>query len=125
MTAWTDAELDAVEAAEELEIASRRADGTLRKPVTIWMVRHGGDLYVRSVKGRAGGWFRGLFRHGAGHIVAGGVERDVRVMEADEHLADALDARYREKYRRYAGAVLDSIVSADARSAALKLVPHP
>jgi hypothetical protein len=38
--------------AEELEIASARRDGTLRQPVTIWVVRHGDDLYVRSVNGR-------------------------------------------------------------------------
>ena len=51
MTAWTPDELAKIGAAEELLIASLRRDGTLRNPVTIWVVRHGGDLYVRSVNG--------------------------------------------------------------------------
>ncbi len=125
MTAWTSEELDTVGTAEELEIASRRPDGTLRRPVTIWAIRHGDDLYVRSVKGREGAWFRALRRGGEGHIVAGRVDRDVSVGEADADLADALDAVYREKYRRYAGAVLNSVISTEARSATLKLVPNP
>lgn len=35
MTAWTSEELSKIGNAEELQIASLRADGTLRKPVTI------------------------------------------------------------------------------------------
>ena len=46
MTAWTSDELTLIDAAEELQVASTRSDGTLRTPVTIWVVRHGGDLYV-------------------------------------------------------------------------------
>src|SRR5829696_8630409 len=41
MSTWTSDELDRIGAAEELEIASVRRDGTLRNPVTIWVVRHG------------------------------------------------------------------------------------
>ena len=48
MTTWTSDELDKIGSAEELQIASLRRDGTLRKPVTIWVVRVGDDLYVRS-----------------------------------------------------------------------------
>ena len=59
MTVWTNDELDAIAAAEELELASRRRDGSLRKPVTIWVVRHGDDLYVRAWRGRTATWFRG------------------------------------------------------------------
>jgi hypothetical protein len=35
VTAWTSEELDRIGAAQELEVAARRADGTLRQPVTI------------------------------------------------------------------------------------------
>jgi hypothetical protein len=44
MTEWTSDELAKIEAADELQLASVRRDGTLRKPVTIWVVRHGDDL---------------------------------------------------------------------------------
>ena len=59
MSTWTSDELDKIGAAEELQIASLRHDGTLRNLVTIWVVRLGDDLYVRSVNGRTAAWFRG------------------------------------------------------------------
>jgi hypothetical protein len=73
MAAWTSNELNKIGNAEELQIASLRADGTLRKPVIIWVVRLGDALYVRSVNGRTSGWFRGVQTRHEGHIRAGGV----------------------------------------------------
>src|ERR671929_104609 len=46
-------------------------------PVTIWVVRVGDDLYVRSWHGRGGAWFRGTQGRHEGRIPAGGVEQDV------------------------------------------------
>ena len=48
MATWTNDELHKIAAAEELELASLRRDGTLGDAVTIWVVRVGDDLYVRS-----------------------------------------------------------------------------
>ena len=125
MTTWTSDELNKIGTAEELEIASLRRDGTLRKPVTIWVVRVGNDLYVRSVNGRTGAWFRGVQTRHEGHIRAGGVEKDVTfVEEADPDVNDQIDAEYRNKYRRYAKSIVDSIVSPTARSATIKLAPR-
>ncbi len=70
MTTWTDNELTRIGSAEELQIAARRDDGTLRSPVTIWVVRLGNDLYVRSVNGRTSAWFRGVEVRHEGHIQA-------------------------------------------------------
>lgn len=125
MTTWTSDELDKIGTAEEVQIASLRRDGTLRKPVTIWVVRHGDDLYVRSVNGRSAAWFRGTQDRHEGHIRAGGLEKDVTfVEETDPGINDALDAAYRAKYRRYAASIVDSIVSPQARAATIKLVPR-
>jgi hypothetical protein len=122
MGTWTSDELDRIGGAEELEIASVRRDGTLRKTVTIWVVRHGDDLYVRSVNGRTSSWFRGAqVRHEA-HIEAGGVDKDVLLEKGD--MNDELDAAYRAKYHRYAESIVGSIVSPQARAATLKLVPR-
>jgi hypothetical protein len=44
MPGWTSDELARIGTATELEIASRRRDGTLRNPRTIWVVRVGDDL---------------------------------------------------------------------------------
>lgn len=71
MTAWTSDELDKIGTADELEIASVGRDGTLRKPVTIWVVRVGDDPYVRSYKGRGGSWFRAAQVRHEGRIRGG------------------------------------------------------
>ena len=123
MTMWTSDELNKIGTAEELEIASLRRDGTLRNPVTIWVIRHGDDLYVRSVNGRTAAWFRGTQVRHEGHIQAGGVDKDVTFVDADPDLNDQIDAAYRTKYRRYAASIVGSVLSAEARSATLKLVP--
>jgi hypothetical protein len=123
MTAWTHDELAKIGAAEELEIASFRRDGTLRRPVTIWVVRHGDDLYIRSVNGRTAAWFRGAQDRHEAHMHAGSVEKDVLLVETDD-LNDEIDAAYRTKYRRYAASIIGSVVSPQARAAKIKLVPR-
>ena len=124
MTMWTSDELNKIGTTEELEIASLRRDGTLRKPVTVWVVRHGADLYVRSWRGRTAAWFRGAQDRREGHIQAGGVDKEVLVISADDGVNDQIDAAYRTKYRRYAASIIRSIVSPEARSAVIKLVPR-
>jgi len=122
-TAWTSDELSNIGAAEELQIAPLQQDGSLRKPVTIWVVRHGDDLFVRSVNGRTATWFRGAqLRHEA-HIHAGGVDKDVLLVETDD-LNDAIDTAYRTKYRHYAANIVNSDLTPQARAATLKLVPR-
>jgi hypothetical protein len=124
MTTWTSNELNKIGRAEELEIASLRRDGTLRAPVTIWVVCHGDDLYVRSVNGRSAAWFRGTQVRHEGHIRAGGVDKDVTFVDAAPDINDQIDAAYRTKYRRYAASIINHITSPAARSATIKLVPR-
>jgi hypothetical protein len=122
-TTWTDDELTGIADAEELEIASRRGDGTLRRPRTIWVVRHGEDLYVRSVNGPTAAWYRGTQDRHEGHVTAGGVDKDVTFIDADGALDDVVDDAYRSKYRRYAASILDHITSEQARATTLRLKP--
>ena len=126
MTTWTSDELNKIGEAEELQIASLRPDGALRNTVTIWVVRAGDDLYVRSVNGRTAAWFRGTQVRHEGRIWAGGVEKDVTFVDVDanQDLNDRIDAAYRTKYRRYAASIVNSIMSAQARAALIKLVPR-
>jgi hypothetical protein len=124
-TIWADDELNQIGEAEELQIASLRRDGTLRNLVTIWVVRVGDDLYVRSVYGRGSAWFRGTQTRHEGHIRAGGVDKDVIfVDESDLYINEQIDAAYRTKYRRCAASIINSTLSPEARSATLKLVPR-
>jgi hypothetical protein len=124
MTQWASDQLDLIGRTEELQIASTRRDGTLRKPVTVWVARHGDDLYVRSVNGRTAQWFRGTQERHEGRIRAGGVQQDVTFVDADHDIDDEVDAGYRAKYRRYAGSILNSVLTPEARSTTIKLVPR-
>ena len=125
MTTWTSDELNKIGRAEELQIATLRSDSTLRNPVTIWVVRVGDDLYVRSVNGRTSAWFRGVQTRYEGHIRAGGVDKDVTfVEEPDSNLNDQIDTAYATKYRRYAASIISHINGSEARAATIKLVPR-
>ena len=123
MTTWTSDELDTIGNADELQLTPLRRDGTLRNPVTIWVVRHGDDLYVRSYKGSAGAWFRGAQASHQGRIDAGGVAKEVRFADADHGLDDQIDGAYRAKYRRYGGTYIDPMLAPEARATTIKLVP--
>ena len=125
MIAWTSDELNKIGKAEELQIAPLRRDGTLRNPVTIWVVRVADNLYVRSVYGRGSAWFRGVQTRHEGQIRAGGVVKDVTfVEEADLRVNEQIDTAYRTKYRRYAASIVNSTLTPQARSATIKLVPR-
>jgi hypothetical protein len=120
VTGWTSDELDRIGAADELEITPQGS----RRPVTIWVVRDGDDLYVRSWRGRSGSWFRAAQAQREGRISAGGVGNDVDFAGADDDVNDAVDAAYRAKYQRYGDTYIAPMVRPDARATTLKLVPR-
>jgi hypothetical protein len=125
MSEWTSDELTRIGNAEELKIASMRRDDTLRNLVTIWVVCIGDGLYVRSVKGPTGPWFRGTRTRRQGHIRAGGVDKDVSFVfiDATDEINGQIDAAYRAKYRRYSESIINTVLTPAARSSTIQLVP--
>jgi hypothetical protein len=123
MKAWNCDELTRIGNADELQISSARRDGSLRKPVTIWVVPHGDDLYVRSANGTTAGWYRGTQLRHEGHISAGGIDTDVTFtnISGDDDLQTQLNAAYRSKYRRYGASYVDMMLAPQARATTLKL----
>jgi len=121
--AWSTDELDRIGAADELRIAARRRDGSLRRPIPIWVVRVDDDLFVRSWRGAGGGWYRTARETHEAHISAGGVERDISLTEAESGVDDAVDAAYRAKYGRYSSYV-EPMIAPQARATTLNLVPR-
>jgi hypothetical protein len=123
-TAWSRDELALIGGAEEVQIEVLGRDGRMRPRVTIWLVRVGDDLYVRSVRGGSGAWFRAVQRSHEGRISGGGMNKDARFEEGQPSVNDQVDAAYRSKYRRYAGRILDSCLTPEARSTTLRVVPR-
>ncbi|HEX6452505.1 MAG TPA: DUF2255 family protein [Trebonia sp.] len=125
MTAWAPDELERIGKAEEIGLASRRQDGSLRPYVTMWVVRADGDLYVRSAYGSDNPWYRRAAASGAGRIRAGGIERDVSFTQAGPGAQDDIDAAYHAKYDRYGPRIVGSVTGPDTHHVTIRLVPQP
>jgi hypothetical protein len=125
MTTWTPNELERIGTAEELRLASRRRDGSLRPYVTMWVVRAGGDLYVGSAYGPDNPWYRHATASGAGRIRAGGIERDVTFAHPSPEVHDDIDAAYHAKYDRYGPRIVGSVTGASTHRLTIRLVPKP
>ena len=123
MPDWNPTELAQIGAAPEIEICSLREDGNLTKPVTIWAVQVEGELYVRSVRGGSGGWYRAAEGRHEGRIEAGDAALDVAFEDAPHHLDEEIDAAYKQKYGYPSGPV-DSITSEDAKATTTRVVPR-
>ncbi len=124
---WDSAELDRVGTATELDLAARRADESLSKFTTMWAVRVGDSLYVRSAYGPDSAWYRRATRLGRGRIRAGGVERDVVLdhLTPDDPLHTEIDAAFHAKYDRYGPRIVATVVGPDAAKVTLRLQPTP
>ena len=121
---WTASELDAVGDAVELQLASLRPDGSLRPWVTIWVVRSGDELYVRTAYGPDAAWYRHAKASGIGRIRAGGIERDVTFADPDGVAGETIDAAYQDKYGRYGKGVVNTVVGEQVYPLTIRLVPR-
>ena len=124
MTGWTNDELNRIGSADEIRIAALRPDGTLHKPVIIWVVRVGDSLYVRSYRGRSGEWFRAVQVRHEGKVWDGGLEKDVSfIEEEDPGINDQIDQAYQTKYQ-HDYAYVPPMITGEVRTTTLKLVPR-
>ena len=124
MSDWTADELTSIGTAEELKVSSTRADGTLRPYVTIWVVRAGNDIYIRSAYGSNNPWFVRATKSGTGRIRAGGVDKDVTFATADPGTHAAIDAAYHAKYDRYGAKIVGTVTGPEAEATTFRLVPR-
>lgn len=121
MTRWTTEELDRIGDAKELRIASLRTDGTLRPYVTVWVVRVGDELYVRSAYGPNNPWYRRAKASGSGRIRAGGLERDVTFADPAQDRHADIDTAYHAKYDRHGRAIVATVVGDQAAKTTIRL----
>ena len=92
MSTWTAQELERIGKSEELQLASARSQGGISRFVTMWVVRAGDELYVRSAHGPDNPWYRRARAATAGQIRAGGLERAVTFDTAEPAVQGAIDA---------------------------------
>jgi hypothetical protein len=121
---WIADELRRIGDAEEIQIAPLRPDGSLRPYTTIWVVRSGDHVYVRSAYGWNNGWFQRALKAGEGRIRAGGVERDVRFEQPGPEVADDVSAAYHAKYDRHGARSVGTVVSEEAARSTLRILPR-
>lgn len=118
MSSWTAEELDALDRIEEIRVAGRRQDGSLRTLTIVWHVVVDGGLYVRSVRGAEGAWYKGVLHHHEGAISWDGETREVTYI-ADSTVDDQLDEAYYKKYGN--GPDTDAIVNSKAKPTTLRI----
>ena len=124
MSTWTPEQSSRVGSAAELDLASRRADGSLSDYTTMWVVGVGGEVYVRSAGGPDRPWYRRAFGSGSGRVRAGGVEADVSFDTATADAPhDAIDTEYHAKYDRYGPGPVGSVTGAPSHRVTIRLVP--
>jgi hypothetical protein len=119
---WTPDELQRIGRTRELEIASRRADGALRRWMPIWVVSTGGQVYVRTWYRRETGWFGQVLASHRARIRVPGLEVDVAVEDVGEGtsgLRAEIDDAYQAKYGRCGGT--ERMVTDEAAAATLRL----
>lgn len=124
MATWTPQELSRVDSADELQVSSYRPDGTLRPSATIWTVRAGDEVYIRSAYGPGNGWFRRAQASGTGRVRVGGIEKDVTFQTPASDVHDAIDRAYHAKYDRYGPRIVGSVVGPKAVDVTLRLDPQ-
>jgi hypothetical protein len=122
MAEWNPTELARIGGTQEVEVSSLREDGTLTKPVTIWAVTVGDDLFVRSVRGDSGGWWKAAEGRHEGRLEAGDVGVDVTWEDAVGEREEEIDAAYESKYGP--SPHVDAINSDAAKATTIRVLPR-
>jgi hypothetical protein len=126
MAIWTPDDIRRIGSADELQIAAKRTDGTLRRWLPIWVVCVGEQVYVRTWYRRNAGWFAHVLDSRRASIRVSGLQADVVVEDfgaGSGRLHVAIDAAYRTKYGRYGTSAVGPMVAAAAAATTLRLSP--
>jgi len=123
MTAWPEAELRKIAAADDLHISPFRQDGsTYGTPTWIWSVAVDDALYVRGYNGQNSRWYQAAVRQKAGRITGTGLTKEVTFEPVSGPVNDRIDEAYRVKYR--GSPYLKPMVGPRARSATVRILPR-
>jgi len=123
LNTWSKEELQKIAEADDLHISPFREDGvTYGTPTWIWSVVVGDSLYVRAYYGQNSRWYQAAVRQKAGRITVAGMTKEVFFEPIAGQMGDLIDDVYRAKYK--GSPYLNSMISAQARSATVKVAPR-
>jgi hypothetical protein len=108
---------------EEVDIETTRGPGAPVHRTTIWAVIGDGDVYVRSLNGEAGRWYRELMTNPEAALHAEGEAVPVRaVRAADPASVEAATRGFREKYAD--SPYLDTMIREEILATTVRLEPR-
>jgi hypothetical protein len=112
-----------LETVREVDIETRRADDSPVHHTTIWVAVEGGDVYVRSLKGADGRWYRELIAHPEGVLTVNGESIPVRAVKADDaESVERCTAGFRAKYAD--SSALASMIRDEIADTTVRLEPR-
>jgi hypothetical protein len=125
MTGSFDAEtLKLLDETDEVYIETRRDGDSPEHRTIIWVVVTGGEVFVRSVRGPRGRWYREILSNPEGALHVEGYRIPVRAVPATEGpTVDAVSDAIRDKYEESWPGPTAAMVRPDTLPTTLKFSP--
>ncbi|MBO0681655.1 MAG: DUF2255 family protein [Candidatus Dormibacteraeota bacterium] len=122
MARFEDSLLQRLDRADEVQVRTRRADGS-SVDLPIWIVTVDGEPFVRSFRAERGAWYRRAREEGRLTLVAGQRVDAVVEHEDDPELNRRISEAFTAKYGT--GGPARAMVSPPVAATTLRLVPPP
>jgi hypothetical protein len=111
-----------LETVREVDIETRRGDDAPVHRTTIWAVVAAGEVYVRSLRGADGRWFRELMANPEAVLHVDGDSIPVRAVKADD--SDSVERATEGFRRKYAdSSALQSMIRDEIAPTTVRLEP--
>ena len=109
---------------KEVRIETRRDGDSPEHRTIIWVVVVEGEVFVRSVRGAKGRWYREISSNPEGALHVHNDRLPVRAAPAtEEATVDAVSAAFRSKYQQSSPASTEAMVRPETLPTTLKLSP--
>jgi hypothetical protein len=109
---------------KEVRIETRRDGDSPEHRTIIWVVVVEGEVFVRSVRGPKGRWYREISSNPEGALHVDDARIPVRAAPATEGATvDAVSAAFRSKYQQSSPASTEAMVRPETLPTTLKLAP--
>jgi hypothetical protein len=117
--------LQLLDETKEVRVETRRDEDAPAHRTTIWVVTVDGDVFVRSVRGERGRWYREVSANPSAALHVGDRRIPVRASPVtDEPTIGAVSDAYRSKYGRSSPGSTRAMVQPETLPTTLKLEPE-